>query len=185
MALELQRRTWTADDFDRMVETGVLTKDDHVELIEGEIVEMSPIGSPHVSAVNVLTALLVPQVAGRAIVQIQGSVRLSERSEPQPDVALLQWRDDFYRKALPTAADVLAVMEMAGSSVDTDRRIKIPLYGRAGIAEAWLVDLPAGVIEVHRDPSPEGYAPHRTHGPGDVLAVGFDDVVVAVSDIFR
>jgi Uma2 family endonuclease len=168
MAIELRRRTWTVDEYHRMAEAGVLREDDRVELIEGEIVEMSPIGSDHARCVNRLNALLVPPAQGRAIVSVQNPVRLSPRSEPQPDLSLLRWREDFYPEG-PTPADVLLVIEVAASSLLFDQRIKVPLYARAGIPEVWVIDLDAGLVEVHTAPSGGEYRGLRTAGEGDAL----------------
>ncbi len=168
MAIELRRRTWTVDEYHRMAEAGVLREDDRIELIEGEIVEMSPIGPGHARCVNRLTAMLVPVAEGRAIVSVQNPVRLSERSEPQLDLSVLRWRDDFYPEG-PTPADVLLVIEVAASSLLFDQRVKVLLYARAGIPEVWVVDLDAGQVEVHTGASGGGYRDVRIVGSGDVL----------------
>lgn len=184
MAIELRRRTWTVDEYHRMAEAGVLREDDRVELIEGEIVEMSPIGSGHARCVNRLNALLGPAAQGRAIVSVQNPVRLSPRSEPQPDLSLLRWRDDFYPEG-PTPADVLLVIEVAASSVVFDRRVKVPLYGRAEIPEVWIVDLDADQVDVYRDASSGGYGDVRTLGSGDVVGPpGLAGVALEVAALF-
>jgi len=126
-----------------------------VELIEGDVVEMSPIGAAHIRYVNRLNHLLAPAVQGRAIVSIQSSIALPPRSEPEPDLALLAWREDFYTE-LARPDDVLLIIEVADSIVAEDRRRKLPLYAAGGIPEAWLVDLPAGLIEMHSQPGPHG-----------------------------
>ena len=166
-----------------MVAAGVLGEDDRVELVEGEIVQMAPVGARHAASVNALARLLQRQVGDRALVSVQNPVRLSPRSEPQPDLAVLAWRDDGYRDELPGPADVLLVVEVAESSVATDRDVKLPLYGRAGIGEAWLVDLPAGTIEVHTGPSPAGYRERSVHGIGAFVSpVGLVAAVVPVGE---
>jgi len=183
MTIDVRRRAWTTDEYHRMGETGLLGEDDRVELIEGEILEMSPIGARHNRVVNKLNALLVPPLTGRAIVQIQGSFHLSNLSEPQPDVLLLRWRDDFYPE-LPGPQDVLLVVEVADTTLAFDRAVKLPAYARAGIAVAWLVDLIDGSIEVCTGPSGDGYTDSERRIAGDTLAVpGVSDVVVAVADI--
>ncbi|MDQ2729821.1 MAG: Uma2 family endonuclease [Actinomycetota bacterium] len=184
MAIELRRRTWTVDEYHRMAEAGVLREDDRVELIEGEIIEMSPIGSAHARCVNRLTALLVPAAGGRAIVSVQNPVRLSPRSEPQPDLSLLRWRHDFYPEG-PTPGDVLLVIEVAASSVGFDRRVKVPLYGRAGIPEVWIVDLDAAQVEVHTGLSSGTYREVRATAAGDMLEPpGLAGVAVDVGMLF-
>ncbi len=183
MGTTLPLRAWTAAEYEQMVAAGVLGEDDRVELVEGEIVEMAPVGARHAASVNALARLLQRQVGDRALVSVQNPVRLSPRSEPQPDLAVLAWRDDGYRDELPGPADVLLVVEVAESSVATDRDVKLPLYGRAGIGEAWLVDLPAGTIEVHTGPSPAGYRGRSVHGIGALVSpVGLAAVVVAVGE---
>jgi hypothetical protein len=166
-----------------MAETGVLEPDERVELIEGEIVEMSPIGARHARCVDRLNALLVPLVTGRAIVRVQGPVLLSPISEPQPDVALLAWRQDFYAEA-PGPADILLAVEVADSSLLTDRRVKVPLYGRSGVPETWLVDLVANRVEVHRDPGPSGYASTTMCRGGEAVFVeALPDLVVVAETL--
>ncbi|MGH3471764.1 MAG: Uma2 family endonuclease [Nocardioidaceae bacterium] len=183
MAVELRRRSWIVDEYHRMVETGLLSEDDRVELLGGEIVEMSPIGASHARCVNRLTALLVPPADRRAIVQIQGPLRLSDVSEPQPDIALLRWRADFYRE-LPRPADVLLLIEVADTSLATDRAVKLPLYAAAGIFETWLVDLTAGAIERDTGPSTAGYTEHGVLVPGDSIHVpGLGGFELSVSDV--
>jgi hypothetical protein len=174
----LAARSFTSAEYHRMAESGILQPDERVELIEGEIVEMSPIGARHARCVDRLNALLVPLVTGRAIVRARGPVLLSPISEPQPDVALLAWREDFYPEA-PGPSEVLLAVEVADSSLLTDRRVKVPLYGRSGVRETWLVDLVANRVEVHREPGPSGYAYARTFRGRDALAVeALPDLVV-------
>ena len=122
---------------------------------------MSAIGSAHAACVDLLTALLTEASRRRFIVRGQNPVRLDEFSEPQPDIALVAWRDDFYRQAHPTPADVLLVIEVADSTVESDRAYKLPLYAKAGISEVWFVNLPAGRIEIYTDPEAGAYRTTR------------------------
>jgi Uma2 family endonuclease len=133
-----------------MAEAGLFSEGDRVELIEGEVVEMSPIGSKHQGCVDKLNSLL-PSKVGRSatIIRVQGPVRIDDYSEPEPDIALLKPRADYYRKSHPAPADVLLVIEVTDTSADYDRNVKLPLYARAGIPEAWLVILPKDLVEVH------------------------------------
>ncbi|MDQ3917533.1 MAG: Uma2 family endonuclease, partial [Acidobacteriota bacterium] len=135
MSVEIARHFFTVDEFERMGAAGIFHPDDRLELIGGEIVEMSPIGSSHAACVKFLSALLQRLFGGTLIVSTQDPIRLDDFSEPQPDVALLRWREDFYRHAHPTPADVLLVVEVADTTVESDRQVKIPLYARAGIPE--------------------------------------------------
>ena len=149
MVAPVARRRFMVDDYERMAAAGILTEDDRVELIAGEIVEMSPIGDRHVGCVNVLADLLADLVRREALISVQNPIRLSADGEPQPDIALLRRGAP---RAVPTPDDVLLVIEVADSSRDYDRGVKLPLYAAAGIKEAWLVDLVAEIIERHTDP---------------------------------
>ena len=184
MAIELSRRLFTVHEYHQMAQAGILTEDDRVELIEGEIVQMAAIGSRHAACVDRLTQLFVVRVAERAIVRVQNPVRLSDYSEPEPDLALLRPQPDFYAAAHPGPADVLLIVEVADTSVGVDRATKMPLYARAGISEAWLVDLHAEQVEVHRQPTPRGYQEVYSLGRGTHLAVtAFPDLTLAVDNI--
>jgi Uma2 family endonuclease len=184
MAIELKRRRFTVDDYYRMAEVGILTEDDRVELLDGEIVQMSPIGSDHAGHVKRLTALFTSRLGARVVVSVQDPVRLSRHSEPQPDVALLQPRADFYARAHPRPDDVLLLIEVADTSVETDRRIKMPLYAMAGLREVWLVDLPAERVEVYREPAADGYRESRALARGeDITPQAFPDLPLSVDDL--
>jgi Uma2 family endonuclease len=147
--MPLARHKLSVDDYHRMGAAGVLAPDCRVELIEGEMIDMAPIGSVHASVVSVLSAFFVRAVGEAGIVFSQNPVRLLPDSEPQPDLMVLKPRADHYRKSLPLAADVLLLGEVADSTLDYDRKIKLPLYARHGIAEVWIVDLNAERLEVH------------------------------------
>jgi Uma2 family endonuclease len=135
-----------------MAEAGILSEDDRVELIEGEVIEMNPIGSRHAACVNRLNMLLSRLAQKVAIVSVQNPIRLDEYSEPEPDIVLLRPREDFYVQGHPTPSDVLMVIEVAETSAEYDRNIKGPLYARAGIPELWLVDLPKETVEIYTQP---------------------------------
>jgi Uma2 family endonuclease len=161
---------FTVEDYHRMAEAGILGRDDRVELIEGQIVEMPPIGSPHGGTVNALLYLFSKAVRDEAIVGVQNPVRLSDISEPEPDLMLLRPRPDFYRDSHPTPADVLLLVEVADTSAAYDRSVKLPLYARVGVPEYWLVDLERGVLEVYRSPAGDGYAEVQELGAGARVA---------------
>jgi Uma2 family endonuclease len=152
---QLTRWRFTVHDYHRMGEAGILHEDDRVELIEGELVEMTAIGTRHFSCVNQLNRLLVMHVGDEAIVSVQNPVRLNEYTEPQSDLAVIRPRD--YRESLPKPEDVLLLIEVSDTTLAYDRGVKLPLYARAGIREVWIVDLPGETIERHTDPSEEGY----------------------------
>ena len=180
------RHKLTFDDYHRMGEAGILTKDDRVELIEGELIDMAPIGSLHSAVVGRLNRRLVPAASAQALVWIQSPVRLGRYSEPQPDALILRPRDDDYADSLPTPQDVIALVEVADSSLGYDRGTKLPLYARHGIAEVWLVSIRAGKVEVHRGPGPTGYAEKHVASRGDTLRpAGMPQLEVAVADLLR
>ena len=161
VAFPLSRHALTVDEYHRMADAGILRAGDRVELIEGEIIDMSPIGSDHASVVNRLISLMVRAVGISAIVSAQNPIHLNDLSEPQPDLALLRYRDDYYRAALPGAADVLLVVEVADSSLRYDREIKLPLYARHAIPEVWIVDLEQRRLEIHLRPAGDTYLEKR------------------------
>ncbi|MBC7104848.1 MAG: Uma2 family endonuclease [Firmicutes bacterium] len=184
MSVPLARRRFTVEDYRRMGEAGILSEDDRVELIEGEIVEMTPVGSRHAGCVDRLVRLFFRTVGDRAQVRVQSPVRLGEHSEPQPDLALLVPRADFYAASHPGPQDVLLVVEVVETSAPYDREVKVPLYARAGIPEVWLADLAEGCVEVHRSPAGGGYAEVLRLRRGERLApAAFPDAVVAVEDV--
>jgi hypothetical protein len=170
MAVQLLKRLFTVEQYHRMAEAGILGEDDRVELLEGEIVAMAPIGSRHQACVDRLTELLSAQVQRRAVVRVQGPIRLGEHSEPQPDLALLRRRPDFYATSHPGPGDVLLVVEVAETPAAYDREVKVPLYARFGVPEVWLVDLAEEQLEIFRQPSPQGYQDLRTVRRGEAVA---------------
>ena len=152
-----------------MAEVGLLSEDSRIELIEGEIIEMSPIGSTHGGTVKRSSAFLNRLLGDAAIVSVQDPIQLDDFSEPQPDLALLKPRKDFYSKSHPTPENVLVVIEVADTSIEYDRNVKLPLYARAGIPEAWLLVLPKEVIEVHSQPKNGKYQKVRRLKRGKAL----------------
>jgi len=156
-----------------MAEAGILPEDARVELVEGEIVTMSPVGKRHMAAVKRLMDLLFPlQQARKALLQVQDPLRLSSESEPQPDLALLSYRENFYRDKVPEAEDALLVIEVADTSLDYDLTVKLPLYAKAGIPEVWVVDLVRDRVHVFRKPSGEGYGERQTLEEGELEVLG-------------
>jgi hypothetical protein len=184
MSVPVTKRRFTVEEYHRMAEAGILREDDRVELLDGEIIQMTPVGPRHAGCVIELTRVLSRLMGDAAVVSVQNPVVLGEHQEPQPDVALLRPRADSYRGRHPGPEDVLLVIEVAETSVEYDRERKLPLYARAGIPEAWLVDLPADAIEVHRRPVPHGYGEVRTLRRGETLtAVNFPTLAIAVGDV--
>jgi Uma2 family endonuclease len=185
MAVTLTRRRFTLDEYHRMGEAGILGEDDRVELIEGEIVEMSPIGSRHAAAVARIHHLFAVRLGARAVVWGQNPLLLPTLvSEPQPDVTLLAPRVDFYAARLPEPPDVLLLVEVAETSLAYDRRTKVPLYARAGVVEVWLADLEHRRLTVHRDPRGDGYAAIRHPAAGEAFSpLAFPDLAVTLADL--
>ena len=169
MSAQLEKWHFNVDQYYRLAEAGVLQPDDRVELIEGEIIRMPPIGSPHAARVKRISYVLRSVFERRAIVSVQDPVRLDDFSEPVPDVAILKPREDFYAAHHPTPEDVLLIVEVSDSSTFTDRNVKVPLYARAQIPEVWLVNLPKQVIEVYSEPAEGKYQKAVTFNPGEVL----------------
>lgn len=158
------KHRFSVDAYHRMGETGILHPSDRIELIDGEIVEMAPVGSPHIGAVLALTRLLSQAVPSSIVVSVQNPIRMGDQSEPEPDLALLRFRPDGYRTPPPpSAADVLLIIEVS------DREVKLPLYARHGVPEVWIVDLTARRVEIHRRPGRETYAEVVTRGQGATL----------------
>ncbi|MBV9281267.1 MAG: Uma2 family endonuclease [Chloroflexi bacterium] len=158
MATRIERRRFTVEDYHRMHDAGILGEDDRVELVGGEGVEMSPIGSRHAACVRRLVRILERQIGAGAIVDSQNPIRIDPDAEPQPDVAALRSRPDYYEHGHPTQADVLLIVEVSDTSLVYDRLVKLPLYAAAGIAEAWLVDLNGANVERHGLPGVQGYS---------------------------
>jgi Uma2 family endonuclease len=185
MAVQLVTHRFTAKDFHRMVEAGILREDDRVELLHGEIVDMPPIGPGHAASVRrLLNSFLPLQLDGKVIISVQNPIHLGEHSEPQPDLALLKPQPDFYAQGHPTPQEVLLVVEVMESSAGYDREVKVPLYARVGIPEAWLVDVERELIEVYRDPSPEGYSEVHTRRRGERLSpVAFPQFILVVDAV--
>jgi Uma2 family endonuclease len=176
---------FTVAEYHRMAEVGILGEDSRVELIRGQIVDKAPIGAPHLGMVNRLTRLLPGVLAGRGILSVQNPVRLDDGSEPEPDVVVLRPRADDYATATPCPPDVLLLMEVADTSLDDDREIKVPLYAENGIAECWIVNLLDRVVEVYREPRNGRYADIRRIGPGEILDIALlPGAALSVVDLF-
>ena len=166
---DVQRYRFTVGDFARMGEAGIFTEDDRVELIDGEILEMTPIGPLHAWIVDRLNELIVTRLAGRVHVRIQNPVRLGDHTEPQPDLVVAR-RSGAYAERHPDPDDILLVVEVADSSLRYDRLEKVPRYGSSGIPETWLVDAEARTVTVYTGPGSEGYAQQHVRRRGDTLA---------------
>jgi Uma2 family endonuclease len=173
---------FTVAEYYRMAETGLLRPDARVELLDGKIIDMPPIGSFHGGSVNRLVELFVKMSDDRWQVSAQNPIRLSNYSEPQPDLALLKRSPDFYAKRHPGPEDVFLVIEVADSSLSTDRNDKLPAYGNSGVPELWIVNLQDKVVEVCREPHYTGYASRQVFRAGQTVSPqAFSDAVIDVS----
>ncbi len=177
------RHRLTVSDFHRMGEAGIFAVGDRLELIDGEVIDMSPIGALHAAIVARLTAFLCRTVGHGVIVWCQNPIRLDDVSEPEPDIALLRPRADGYMSAHPGPGDVLVVIEVADTSLAYDLSVKVPLYALHGIPEAWVIDAATRQTRVFREPSAEGYGLESRVGPEEMLesALLTDDSGAAVS----
>jgi Uma2 family endonuclease len=187
MAVEIaaMRRRFTRAEYYRMAEVGILGEDDRVELIRGEIVEMSPIGRRHSAFVANLTQLLVTRLATRAVVWVQNPVALTDDTEPQPDLAVLRHRSVPYKEREAWAEDALLLIEVAEISLAYDHSTKLRLYAEAGIPEYWVVDCTAEAVEVYRSPAADGYREvTRVAGTAPLRLQAFPDVELTTTEIF-
>jgi len=177
---------FTVENYHRMAEVGILDADERVELLRGEVVVMTPIGGPHAFSVNRLTRVLHDAVGPRFYVSIQNPVAIDAHSEPQPDLVLARPDPDRYRESHPRPDDVLLLVEVADTSLDKDRKVKLPLYAEAGIVEVWIVDLNARAVEVCRDPTGGEYRDVHRFQPGDAITLhALPEVTVPVSDFLE
>jgi Uma2 family endonuclease len=171
MALTLVRHRFSVDEYEQMIECGILTENDRVELIRGEIIDKTAIGDPHAASVKRLNRMLGKTFGDRALISVQDPIRLID-SEPEPDLALLLPRDDFYLSGKPRPADILLLIEVSDSSLEYDRLIKLPMYAEAGILEFWIVNLEDDCLEVYRQPnSAGGYADFQILRRGQEIEV--------------
>lgn len=177
---------FTVDDYYRMADADILTEDDRVELLDGQILVKEPPGPEHAGHVDVLNRMFVRLLGDRAIVRTQNPVHIDRLNDPQPDINIVKPRDDFYMSGHPRPADVLLAVEIAWTSAPGDRRIKVPLYAGAGIREFWLVDIKKRKLEVYRDPGESGYhSVTRLSRRATVTPEAFPDLEIAVAEILR
>jgi Uma2 family endonuclease len=181
--IQIQKRRFTVDEYYRMAEIGILSEDDRVELIEGEIIDMAPMGDRHANCLRRLDTLLNRRLRETALVSTQCPIHINDLTEPEPDIALLKMRDDFYAEH-PRAQDVLVAIEVSYPSTEYDRGVKLPLYARAGITEAWLVDLIEETIEVYTQPVNGEYRRTERVKRGEPMAsLAVPGLELAVNDV--
>jgi Uma2 family endonuclease len=184
MQIEAPRKRFTVDDFYRMAEVGILTDSDRVELIEGEIVEMSPIGDRHLMSVTRATMIFARGLGDRVVVSVQNAAYLDRYNEPQPDLVLIRPREGFYGTGRPHPEDVVLLVEVSDTTLRFDRTVKLPICARNGIRELWIVDLTNDAIHVHRDPKGQTYASMATYVRGEFVSPqAFPDFTIRVDDL--
>ncbi|MYA61414.1 MAG: Uma2 family endonuclease [Dehalococcoidia bacterium] len=180
--IEPTRRRINVDEYYAMAEAGILGTDERVELIDGEIITMAPIGDEHRASVDTGNHFLSRFVGDKAIVSVQSHVRLDDHHHPEPDLMLLEWREDFYRYTPPGPEEVLLLIEVSDSSLSYDRNVKLPLYAQFNIPEVWIANISDRVVETYTHPVNGRYTAFRTYSPGEVVSPGaFDDVEIPVS----
>ncbi|HFQ92447.1 MAG TPA: Uma2 family endonuclease [Anaerolineae bacterium] len=182
--MQTERRLFTVEEYHQMAEAGILTEDDRIELIQGEIVAMSPIGVRHAACVNRLTEALSRYFSGEAVISIQNPLQIDEYTELQPDAMLLRRREDYYVQALPTGEDILLLIEVSDTTLAYDRMTKLPLYARAQIPEVWLVNLVDNLLEVYRAPQADAYTEfRRVYQKDTAVPLAFPNTPIAVNDL--
>jgi Uma2 family endonuclease len=180
------KHRFSVEEYYRMAETGLLRSDARVELLDGEITDMSPIGPFHGGVTKFLSAIFFAVAQGRWITSVQDPIRLDDHSEPEPDLMLLKPSADFYQKRHPQPEDVFLLVEISDTSLERDQEDKLPAYARAGIAEVWIVDLNEQTIEVHRQPHFAGYSSKAILRAGDrANPQAFPDAMVEVAEMFK
>ncbi len=151
------RHKFTSEEYHLMGKAGIFRQDARLELIEGDIIEMAPIGSRHAACVKRTSSLMQPGRTASFVLGVQDPVQLSDGCEPQPDISILRYRSDYYAEAHPRPEDILLIIEVCDTTLEYDREHKVPMYARWQVPEVWLADLTGGRIEVYRDPGPDGY----------------------------
>ncbi len=176
---------FTVQQYYLMHEAGVFAEGDRYELINGEIRERFPIGIKHAVCVAKTARLFQIKLGDQAFVWMQNPIILRNNSEPQPDLAILKWRDDFYTDALPTPKDILLIIEVADSTIAYDRNVKMPLYAANGVPEMWIFDVNQQIIEGYSQPSSSGYKRSQRYEQGDALSINdFPEVIFNWEDLF-
>ncbi len=184
MGVAVTTRKFTVDEYHTMIQSGILQEDDRMELLAGEIVEMSPISSRHAAVVDKLAQLMIYRLGENGIVRIQNPVDLGKHSEPQPDIALVKYKKNFYANSLPRPEDIFLLIEVGETSIDSDRQVKLPLYATAGIPEVWLIDLLKDVVERYLEPKGDAYQRTEKYGIGqEIIPESFSQLRLAVKDI--
>ena len=184
METEVTKKLFTVDEYCQMGEAGIFDPEARLELIEGEIIEMSPPGTRHAACVNRANAVFASRLAGHAMLSIQNAVILSRHTMPQPDIVLARPREDYYSSKHIAPEDIFLVIEVSDSTLRYDRNRKMPLYAKAGVPELWIEDLQTDIILVYRDPGPKTYSTSLTLHRGESVSIAaFPDIVFSVDEL--
>lgn len=183
MTIQLSKRLINVEEYHLMIKAGILTEQDHVELVNGEILNRTPIGSKHVAVVNRINAIINQLIGKNAIVSIQNPVRINEISEPEPDIVILKPDEHFYANQLATAQDTLLIIEVSDSTIDYDREVKLPIYASAGVPEYWIVNLEDNLIEAYHQPNGDVYKFKEIARGEEELSAHALELTVSVKDI--
>ncbi|MDJ0730594.1 MAG: Uma2 family endonuclease [Crocosphaera sp.] len=181
--MQLITRKFNVNEYHKMAETGILTPEDRVELIRGEIIAMSPIGRKHAAAVNRLNQVLYQKFGNKVIISVQNPIRLDNYSEPQPDMVLLKPQSDFYESKIPKSEDIYLLIEVSDSTIKYDQEVKLPLYAESKINEVWIVNLNDKTLEVYRKPENKTYLEQQKNVKS-ISLLAFSDITLTINDIF-
>lgn len=181
METAVSKRLINVDEYYKMAEMGILKPDDRLELINGEIYELSPIGSKHAGIVNKLAGYLNELFKGFAVIGVQNPIKLDYKNEPEPDFSILKYRSDFYTSAHPVSGDVMAIIEVSSASIKFDKEVKAPLYALHSIPEYWIIDLENNTIEVLKNSKEGIYSETQLFLPGDDVCLM--DKKLSVNDV--
>ena len=184
MTLQLKRFKISVEEYYKMAEVGILKPTDRVELIEGEIIAMSPINTPHMGIVNILNRLLFKNILEDVTISIQNPLRTDQLNEPEPDLLVAKFRKDGYSKKHISPSDTMLVIEVADSSLKYDRQVKIPLYAQAKIKEYWIVNIQKEQIEQYSQPEGDKFLSKKIVRKNGTIICGSIDFALAVADIF-
>ena len=184
MSVQLLKRQFNVREYNQMPQAGILKEDEKVELIRGEIVKMSPVGRRHAACVNRLNQLFSQRLGNLVLVSVQNPVELDNYSEPEPDIALLKPKTDFYESGHPTPGEIFLIVEVADTTIKGDREVKIPLYAEDNVIEVWLVNLNEQCLEIYRKPTPKGYELVQNLRRGQSLSIQkFPNINIQVDEI--
>jgi Uma2 family endonuclease len=184
MQVETTKKLFNVDEYYRMADAGIIGPEDRVELIDGEVIQMSPIGTKHAGCVNIAVEIFLAAFKGKAVASVQNPLRLGNYTEPEPDVVLLKPRKDRYRGKRAEGPDALLVVEVSDTTLRYDRDVKVPRYAAAGIPEVWIENLEGDELLVYRNPAGNTYSNSFTFRRGDsIFILAFPETVFSVDEI--